>query len=137
MCPRPFLNGYRCKKRLKPLSTFPETYQLRRIRAFAATCFHLRGCPPSLKLRWVTRRFGGQAAGSWVQATLYAIVAHRGGSSLGPAAAAGLGPTGFGVRRRVRYVQKCTYVLISAQRRGYHAEHGVWRKWLIWCACRC
>ena len=27
MCPRPFLNGYRCRKRLKPLSTFPGSYQ--------------------------------------------------------------------------------------------------------------
>ena len=27
MCPRPFLNGYRCRKRLNPLSTFPGSYQ--------------------------------------------------------------------------------------------------------------
>ena len=26
MCPRPFLNAYRCRKRLKPLSTFPGSY---------------------------------------------------------------------------------------------------------------
>ena len=26
MCPRPFLNGYRCRKRIKPLSTFPGSY---------------------------------------------------------------------------------------------------------------
>ena len=28
MCPRPFLNGYRCRKRLNPLSTFPGSYHL-------------------------------------------------------------------------------------------------------------
>ena len=28
MCPRPFLNGYHCRKRLKPLSTFPGSYHL-------------------------------------------------------------------------------------------------------------
>ena len=26
MCPRPFLNSYRCRKRLNPLSTFPGSY---------------------------------------------------------------------------------------------------------------
>ena len=28
MCPRPFLNGYRCRKRLNPLSTFPGSYHI-------------------------------------------------------------------------------------------------------------
>ena len=32
MCPRPFLNGYRCRKRLNPLSTFPGSYQTYRTR---------------------------------------------------------------------------------------------------------
>ena len=34
-------------------------------------------------------------------------------------------------------VQKCTYVLISAQWNTYHAQHGVCRRWLIWFAYRC
>ena len=31
MCPRPFLNGYRCRKRLNPLSTFPGSYHCTRM----------------------------------------------------------------------------------------------------------
>ena len=34
-------------------------------------------------------------------------------------------------------VQKCTYVLITAQWNTYHAQHGVCRRWLIWFAYRC
>ena len=35
MCPRPFLNGYRCRKRLNPLSTFPGSYQLGKLQSNA------------------------------------------------------------------------------------------------------